>query len=97
LSGIPGFSFQFGRTSIHLPLRPHFPHFTLDRNHGTSEHRFIFNRTNVNRMKKSDELQEFRCELCAHELSLSSASNSASTFLRRRKMAKKTKAKPMKK
>jgi hypothetical protein len=32
-------------------------------------------------MKKLDELQEFRCELCAHELSLSSASNSASTFL----------------
>jgi hypothetical protein len=32
LSGIPGASFQFGRTSIHLPPRPHLLH--LARRHG---------------------------------------------------------------
>ena len=34
LSSEPGASFQFGRTSTHLPPRSHFPHFTLVRNHG---------------------------------------------------------------
>jgi hypothetical protein len=33
--GLTGASFQLGRTSIHLPLRLHFPHLTLDLNHGT--------------------------------------------------------------
>jgi hypothetical protein len=35
-SGIPGASFQFGRTSTHLSLRPHFPHLIFDWNHEIS-------------------------------------------------------------
>ena len=31
-----GCSFQFGRTSILFPRLPHLPHFTRERNHGTS-------------------------------------------------------------
>jgi len=34
--GLTGCSFQFGRTSIHLPREPHLPHFTRRWSDGTS-------------------------------------------------------------
>jgi hypothetical protein len=35
LSGMPGGSFQLGRTSMRWLRAPHLAHFTLVRNHGT--------------------------------------------------------------